>query len=169
MKDIDPSDLPGKGGEKFNIVIKKEWFPHESYGNMYEILLPEPVIVGNNTIRTLGALVDIANYYYEKSLNEEDSNILKAVTTFLKHREGIGKEKYNTSMDREDLSKEEWLQHLKEELADGLMYIQKLQSFDISKGFKKVCPVCKGLNTTNDGFACYNCNSELFRSQTKQM
>jgi hypothetical protein len=31
-------------------------------------------------------------------------------------------------MDRKDLSLEQWVQHFKEELMDGLLYLQKIQN-----------------------------------------
>jgi hypothetical protein len=43
-------------------------------------------------------------------------------------REHRGFIKYGTTMDRKDLSLEQWVQHLKEELMDGLLYLQKIQN-----------------------------------------
>jgi hypothetical protein len=42
-------------------------------------------------------------------------------------REKKGKETYGVTMDRQDLSQAEWLQHLYEELLDACLYIKKLQ------------------------------------------
>ena len=41
-------------------------------------------------------------------------------------RAEIGQKKYGTTMEREDLSKEEWLVHLQEELMDATVYIEKI-------------------------------------------
>ena len=38
-----------------------------------------------------------------------------------------GETKYGTTMERGDLSIQEWLTHLQEELLDGAVYIQKLK------------------------------------------
>ena len=43
-------------------------------------------------------------------------------------REHRGLIKYGTTMDRKDLSLEQWVQHFKEELMDGLLYLQKIQN-----------------------------------------
>lgn len=43
----------------------------------------------------------------------------------IRRRRDYGREKYGTSMEREDLSVSEWLQHAKEELLDGAIYIEK--------------------------------------------
>jgi hypothetical protein len=42
-------------------------------------------------------------------------------------REERGVKKYGTTMDRNDLSLDEWVQHLKEELLDAICYLQKVQ------------------------------------------
>lgn len=40
-----------------------------------------------------------------------------------------GEQKYSTTMERNDLSFLEWLQHLQEELLDAAIYIEKLKSY----------------------------------------
>ena len=42
----------------------------------------------------------------------------------LTSRDRVGRAKYGTSLDRGDLSLEEWLQHMTEELLDGAGYAQ---------------------------------------------
>ena len=37
-----------------------------------------------------------------------------------------GKDKYGVTMEREDLSTEEWLNHLQEELMDACVYVERL-------------------------------------------
>ena len=39
-----------------------------------------------------------------------------------------GIEKYNTTLEREDLNLQEWLNHLQEELMDATLYIEKLKA-----------------------------------------
>ena len=41
-------------------------------------------------------------------------------------RAELGVRKYGTTMDREDLSLLNWLQHLQEEMLDACVYIQKI-------------------------------------------
>lgn len=53
------------------------------------------------------------------------SELLQAVIDDLVAREERGKAKYNTTMDREDLSHEEWLQHAYEEALDMALYLKK--------------------------------------------
>tara|TARA_R110000822_G_scaffold179751_1_gene319570 strand:+ start:537 stop:734 length:198 start_codon:yes stop_codon:yes gene_type:complete len=54
------------------------------------------------------------------------SKIEDQVCQKLQERAEIGLKKYNTTMEREDLSTEEWLVHLQEELMDATVYIQKI-------------------------------------------
>lgn len=54
------------------------------------------------------------------------SSIEEKVIAEIRRRAEKGEAKYGTTMDRNDLSLKEWLQHLKEELMDGVIYIQKI-------------------------------------------
>ena len=56
------------------------------------------------------------------------SKLLDQLISEFQSREERGLRKYGTSMDRTDLSFDEWLQHFKEELLDGLVYLQKIQN-----------------------------------------
>lgn len=39
----------------------------------------------------------------------------------------MGKEKYGTDLDRQDLKPLDWIQHAQEELMDGILYLEKLK------------------------------------------
>lgn len=54
------------------------------------------------------------------------SSIEEKVIAEIRQRAKKGEAKYGTTMDRGDLSLKEWLQHLKEELMDGVIYTQKI-------------------------------------------
>ena len=54
------------------------------------------------------------------------SSIEEKVIAEIRQRAEKGEAKYGTTMDRGDLSLKEWLQHLKEELMDGVIYTQKI-------------------------------------------
>jgi hypothetical protein len=57
-------------------------------------------------------------------------SIVESVIEQLKRRSEIGIKKYNTTLDRNDLSRLEWLQHLQEELFDASLYIEKLKTYE---------------------------------------
>ncbi len=55
-------------------------------------------------------------------------SIVESVVKQFKERSEVGITKYGVTLDREDLSTLEWLQHLQEELFDASLYIEKLKS-----------------------------------------
>jgi hypothetical protein len=54
------------------------------------------------------------------------SSIEEKVIAEIRWRAKKGEAKYGTTMDRDDLSFVEWVQHLKEELMDAVVYAQKI-------------------------------------------
>ena len=60
-------------------------------------------------------------------LEEEQDSIVESVVSSFKQRSNVGIRKYNKTMDRNDLSTLEWLQHLQEELMDATLYLEKLK------------------------------------------
>lgn len=59
----------------------------------------------------------------DKSLGD---SIVESVINKYKKRSQIGIKKYNTTMDREDLSVLDWLRHAQEEAMDLSIYLEKL-------------------------------------------
>ncbi|MDB4486529.1 hypothetical protein N9014_00285 [bacterium] len=56
----------------------------------------------------------------------EDKIVQKVIEAY-KERSKVGIEKYGQTMEREDLSALDWLQHLQEELMDATLYIESLK------------------------------------------
>lgn len=54
--------------------------------------------------------------------------IVERVREAFKKRSERGLEKYGTTLERNDLTNLEWLQHLQEELMDATLYIEKIKS-----------------------------------------
>ena len=63
------------------------------------------------------------------------SSIEEQVCFKILKRSEIGKKKYGTTMEREDLSKLDWLKHAQEEAMDLAVYLQKLIEIEESKPF----------------------------------
>jgi len=55
----------------------------------------------------------------------EDPIVLKVMSKYYE-RSNEGIKKYNATLDRDDLSEEDWLTHLQEELMDATLYIEAL-------------------------------------------
>jgi hypothetical protein len=53
--------------------------------------------------------------------------ITEAVVAQLRTRAEKGKSKYGTTMERDDLTFTQWIQHLQEELMDAVVYIEKIK------------------------------------------
>ena len=64
------------------------------------------------------------------------SKIEQKVIDLINQRAKIGEKKYKTTMERNDLTFMEWMQHLQEEMLDASIYIEKLKS-ELIKEAKK--------------------------------
>jgi hypothetical protein len=71
----------------------------------------------------------------EKSIRMENNTIdvtqvdsvVKAVLDKFLTRAHIGKKKYGTDLDRNDLSTSDWISHAQDELMDAILYLEKLK------------------------------------------
>ena len=54
-------------------------------------------------------------------------SIVAAIIEQFKTRSEFGEKKYGVNMDRDDLSFKEWVTHMKEELMDAILYLEKLE------------------------------------------
>lgn len=55
------------------------------------------------------------------------SKVEERVIDKINQRAEVGKKKYNTTMERNDLEVIDWLIHLQEEMLDASIYIEKLK------------------------------------------
>jgi len=55
-----------------------------------------------------------------------DSVVDSIIDQFI-DRARFGKVKYNTDLDRDDLSVPQWIEHAQQELMDGILYLEKLK------------------------------------------
>jgi len=55
------------------------------------------------------------------------SKVEQRVINKINQRAEVGKKKYNTTMERNDLEIIDWLIHLQEEMLDASIYIEKLK------------------------------------------
>jgi len=71
--------------------------------------------------------IEVNDFIYLENIIKEDQIVEEVRDKFLVRSE-IGKKKYGVTLDRDDLSYEDWLNHLQEELMDSILYIQKLKN-----------------------------------------
>jgi hypothetical protein len=67
-----------------------------------------------------------------RSILVTDSIVDSIVDQFI-DRAKVGKRKYGTDLDREDLSLEQWLNHAIEEHMDAILYLQKIKTIVTGK------------------------------------
>ena len=61
-----------------------------------------------------------------RTVYKTDSVVDSIVDNFIS-RAKVGKEKYGKTLDRNDLSVLEWIDHAQQELMDGILYLEKLK------------------------------------------
>ena len=54
-------------------------------------------------------------------------SIVTSVIEQFKTRSEFGEKKYGVNMDRDDLQFKKWVTHMKEELMDAILYLEKLE------------------------------------------
>ena len=59
---------------------------------------------------------------------ESKDTIVEEVIDLFRIRSEQGFKKYGETLDRDDLSESEWIQHLQEELMDAILYLTKLKN-----------------------------------------
>ena len=74
---------------------------------------------------------NIKEFSYPTPIEFEDGFVTDTVVTSIINqfvlRAQFGKKKYNTDLDRKDLSTLDWIEHAKQELMDGILYLEKLK------------------------------------------
>ena len=75
--------------------------------------------------------IDIKEFSDSKPIEFEDGYVTDTVGTSINNqfvkRAQFGKEKYGTDLDRKDLTTLDWIEHAKQELMDGILYLEKLK------------------------------------------
>ena len=64
------------------------------------------------------------------------SSIEEDVCYKILKRSEVGEKKYGTTMERDDLSRLDWLKHTQEELMDACVYLEKLIQMEKNKPFR---------------------------------
>ena len=66
--------------------------------------------------------------------NEQIDSVVSSVMQKYIQRSLVGKKKYGTTLDRDDLTIVEWINHTQEELMDATLYLEKLKKTLVEKG-----------------------------------
>lgn len=69
-------------------------------------------------------------------------SIVEEVRQDLLNRSEVGIKKYNTTLDREDLDLADWMEHTRQELLDGALYLTRAKK-DVENLFKEYAELHK--------------------------
>ena len=58
---------------------------------------------------------------------DSGDSIVNAVIQKFLERSALGQKKFGTTLDRNDLTTKDWIQHIQEELMDAILYLEKLK------------------------------------------
>ena len=77
-----------------------------------------------------GVSFDVNQYNLIEETSETylKDSIVESVINQFKQRSDVGIKKYNTTLDRTDLSTLDWIEHAKQEAMDFILYLEKLKS-----------------------------------------
>lgn len=78
-------------------------------------------------------VVSTSNKLYDwfiASKEQMKDTVVESVIQQFRTRSEIGIQKYNTTLDRKDLNRFEWLQHAQEEAMDLILYLEKLKQYE---------------------------------------
>jgi len=75
---------------------------------------------------TLCGLVDGWQKYFEEVKEIKSCSIVESVRQQLLDRSNAGLLKYGVTLDRDDLSLLDWLEHAKQEQMDSVLYLEKI-------------------------------------------
>ena len=59
--------------------------------------------------------------------SEDTDTVVAAVVRSFQERSRVGQLKYGTTLDRTDLTPQQWAQHMQEELMDAILYLERLK------------------------------------------
>lgn len=68
----------------------------------------------------------------DNQINFSTDSIVNSIIHKFINRSNLGIQKYGTTLDRNDLSTNDWIQHVQEELMDAILYLEKLKKVNSS-------------------------------------
>ena len=64
---------------------------------------------------------------HQTRIIEQTDSVVDSIIDQFVERAKFGKEKYNTDLDRTDLSLLDWIEHAKQEHMDAILYLEKIE------------------------------------------
>lgn len=83
--------------------------------------------VHTGALKLGSSAVSVINDSFKKAIEIKRDRIVESVIEKFKSRSEVGIKKYGTTLDRDDLSLEQWLDHAIEEQMDSILYLTKIK------------------------------------------
>jgi hypothetical protein len=97
--------------------------------DVYSVKINDPFVDPNKSYgfeaTTEPKFCPSAKEYIEEPFKMD--SIVQTIVDRFESRAKFGKQKYGTDLDRNDLSVIDWIQHIQDELHDGILYLEKLK------------------------------------------
>jgi hypothetical protein len=109
-------------GQKVRITIENSYFKK---GQVVEISEPDKYgawLIGDDRYGKYN------DWYFKYGDFDVVDSVVESIIEKFRQRSAVGIKKYNTTLDRTDLSEEQWKDHLLEELMDGILYLMKIRN-----------------------------------------
>lgn len=117
-------------GQKVKITIDDSYFKK---GQIVEVHKPDKYgawLIGEDY---KGNYTD---WYFDYNNFIVVDSVVESIIDKFRERSEVGINKYNTTLDRVDLTETEWREHLLEELMDAILYLQKIKTYENKKANK---------------------------------
>ena len=82
---------------------------------------------GEITIEKLLSRMGIENIEVVGAQEVKPDSVVESIVDQFRDRSSVGIKKYGTTLDRNDLSKLDWIEHAKQEAMDLILYLEKLK------------------------------------------
>jgi len=101
-------------------MLLKDDYLKKIYTGWKPFIHKETESLGTNSVR-------IINDSFKKAIEMKRDRIVESVVEKFRSRSEVGIRKYGTTLDRNDLSLEQWLDHAIEEQMDSILYLTKIK------------------------------------------
>ena len=110
-------------GQKVRITFCGAVKNYFSLGQIVEIHTPDKYgawLAGNDKYG------EFRDWYYSYDEFELVDTVVESIIEKFRQRSAVGIKKYNTTLDRTDLSFKQWVIEFQHEMMDGILYIEKI-------------------------------------------
>ena len=118
----------GFSDENYSLLVAFDFSETKEGAQFWARIVSEyPKRFLSNTRDISAGILALAKFdVVDEEIVTKDS-IVESVVSSFRERSEVGTRKYGTTLDRDDLSMKDWIQHLHEELMDAILYLEKIK------------------------------------------